>query len=576
MSQRQRMRDELRRAFVFYAMVPMLLLLALSAGLLYIYWAENISRRNEAALEQVSATLQQTIQSGLDASERLSLQCDFDRLQQEESYKVAFYRQLYGFLNDAPAYRMFVVLDSEQNIVMSSRSQDPEFLYLSKDVFWGIVQRLWVEPYHAMHEFISYDKKFGQPMDIAVGKAITEDEKIRGYVIFVVSGSALLQEMVNPRANIVVEDAFGHTPLCTDYNFSLRVNNKLRPEFHQADGYVHYGAGDYYVGKASVLDGGATVYAISALGELRSYLQQAALVLLGGGALLLFLILRISRRQARWQTRIIERIVDAFTAAKQGDLEYRLHIPESSELRVVGDSYNRMAQSLQALMHSNEEKTRAAVLLELRQLTSQFDPHFLYNTLGSIKFMITLDPQAASEMTMALSRLLRYSIRHASAQVPLQDDMQYLYDYLAIMQYRFGERFDYAIQLEPAAQTALVPKLCLQPVIENALKYGYEGREHLLVEVHITVAAGALSIVIHDDGCGMDAAQLAEIQRSLAQEEMPAAHSGLYNIHRRLQLLYGESAGLSIQSTPGGGTTVEMHLPWRQAEEGKTDASDHC
>ena len=74
----------------------------------------------------------------------------------------------------------------------------------------------------------------------------------------------------------------------------------------------------------------------------------------------------------------------------------------------------------------------------------------------------------------------------------------------------------------------------------------------------------------------MDAAQLAEIQHSLAQEEMPAAHSGLYNIHRRLQLLYGEGAGLSIQSTPGGGTTVEMHLPWRQAEEGKTDASDHC
>lgn len=576
MSGRQRMRDELRRAFVFYALVPMLLLLILSAGLLYIYWMENISRRNAAALQQGSETLQQTIQTGLDESERLSLQCDFDRLQQDEAYKVAFYRRLYDFLNKEPAYRMFVVLDSEQKIVMSSRSQDPEFLYLSKDVFWGIVERLWVEPYHAMYEFISYDKKFGQPMDIAVGKAITADEKTRGYVIFVISGPALLQEVVNPRANIVVEDAFGHTPLCTDYNFSLRVNNKLRDEFHQADGYVHYGTGDYYVGKASVLDGGATVYAISALGELRMYLQQAALVLLGAGALLLFLILRISRRQARWQTRIIERIVDAFTAAKQGDLSYRLHIPESSELQVIGESYNRMAHSLRALMQSNEEKTRAAVLLELRQLTSQFDPHFLYNTLGSIKFMITLDPQAASEMTMALSRLLRYSIRHASAQVALRDDMQYLYDYLSIMQYRFTDRFDYLIHMEPAAELALVPKLCLQPVIENALKYGYEGRQHLLVEIVITAGDGRLDIQIRDDGCGMDAAQLAELQAILARKELPAVHSGLFNIHRRLQLLYGDAAGLMIASTPGAGTTVRMKLPLRRAEEETGDAGHYC
>jgi len=561
MRKMRRMRDELRRAFLIYALLPLVLIFAVSAGLMYAYWAQNIDSRNQAALQEASTKLEHTLSAGLDAADRLAVQCDIERLQGDEAYRVEFYRRLYRFLNEQSKYSMFVVLDKEQQVVLSSRSQAPEFLHRSQDAFWGVLQRLQADPQRSMYEFTSGDAGFGQPRDIVVGRTVTDHGGLQGYLIFVVSGSALLQDLVNSRANIVVEDAFGHTPLCTDYSYSQRLNNKLRSEFHQVEGYVHYGSADYYVGKRSLSAEGLTVYAITPLGELQAYLEQAGIVLGVVILVLLCLLLFSSQAMAREQTQMLDKLVAAFSAAKQGDLSYRLDIPMGSELSVVSEAYNRMAVSLQEQIDSNAQKTREAVILELEQLTSQFDPHFLYNTLSSIRFMITLQPQAAQEMTLALSRLLRYSIKNAVAVVPLAEDMEHIYDYLDIMQYRFTDRFDYSIDLPSKAEKLLVPKLILQPLLENALKYGLEQKLHLEIKINIALNDEGLRLSISDNGPGIDAVTLHSLQASFAQSEPPAGHAGLYNVHRRIQLLCGDAYGLELESEPGQGTRIVMRLP---------------
>lgn len=563
----RRMQDELRRAFLLYAIVPLLILCLFSAVLGYGFWSENILGRNDAARRQAAAVLEETVHAGLTEADRLADSCDFDRLSTDSMYRVQFYRSLYEFLSRVPEYHQFVVLDAAQNVVLSSRSQAPEFLPLSQEVSWGIVQRLSADPGRALYEFTGYERTFGQPWDLTAGCAVVDGGGVKGYVIFIASGSVLMRELVDARANIIVEDAFGHTPLCTDYNFSQRMSNKLQPRFHESEGVVHYGAGDYYVSREPVLSGEVVVYAITPLGELSAYLEQAGTVLLLTMLLLIGIVIYVSRRQAKQETLVIEQLIDAFAAARSGNLHYRLEIPETSELSIVGRSFNSMLMSLDDLMKESEQKTRDAVLLEVEQLTSQFDPHFLYNTLSNIRFMIKLRPQAAAEMTLALSRLLRYSIRHASAAVPLRDDMEYLYDYLAIMQYRFGERFDYSIHMAEESETALVPKLILQPLIENALKYGMEKQESLRVTVEIACRAQELVITITDNGPGIGAASLEQIRGTLEGDVAPSGHSGLYNVHRRIRLLYGEPYGLTVTSWEGEGTQLVMRLPL-QADQG--------
>lgn len=573
MKKMHRMRDELRKTFLIYALLPMLLLFMVSAGLMYAYWSQNIASRNQAALDDVARVLEDTLSEGLNTADRLAVQCDISRLETDELYRVDFYRKLYSFLNEQPDYSMFLVLDAEQRIVLSSRSQTPEFLRRSQNDFWGVLPRLQSEPQHAMYEFTGGGAGFGQPRDIVIGRAVMDHSGVRGYLVFVVSGSTLLQELVTSRANIIVEDAFGHTPLCTDYNFSQRLNNKLRPEFHQAEGYVHYSGADYYVGRRSLAAEDLTVYAITPLGELQTYLEQAGIVLGVVVIILLCFLLFSSQAMAREQTQMIEQLVDAFRAAKQGDLDYRFNIPASSELSVVGEAYNRMAVSLSELIASNAQKTREAVILELEQLTSQFDPHFLYNTLSSIRFMITLQPQAAQEMTLALSRLLRYSIKNAVAVVPLGEDMEYIYDYLDIMSYRFDGRFDYSIDLPPKANQILVPKLVLQPLLENALKYGLEAKLHLEIKIKGSLTDEGLTIYLQDNGSGIAPETLAVLQESLTHNEPPAGHTGLYNVHRRIRLLCGDDYGLEIESEQGRGTRITVRLPnmGGKANEGQAE-----
>ncbi|MBQ9366051.1 MAG: sensor histidine kinase [Schwartzia sp.] len=569
-----RMQDELRRSFFLYTIVPLVVLFVLSAISFYWYWSGQVVGRNEEALDSAAKKITATIEGGMSAADSLAGECNLSRLMSDNVYYVEFYRRVHLSLDALPAYQMFAVLDKNQEVVMESHSTSKEMAAMPSFAYGGLVQRLNADPLHAVHDFTERESRFGRPQDVAVASAIVRDGEVRGYLVLVASGDEILRDIVHPRINFIVEDREGNTPLCTYYSFSQRLSNKIQPIFHEATGLVTYDTSDYYVAHRAMLGGDLTIYAVTLLGEMRGYLVQSVLIFVIALVTLSALSFFLSLHQARAETKNLLLIIDAFAAVERGDLNHHLDIDGPHELRVVGNSYNSMVESLKRLMRSNEEKTRAVVTMELSQLTSQFDPHFLYNTLSSIKFMITMRPEAAGEMTMALSRLLRYSIRQSTASVSIESDIEHLYDYLAIMQYRFGERFDYEINVDDDVRGALVPKLIMQPVIENSLKYGMEKMEHIEVTVFVTVEnkktfssddenVDVLVIKIRDTGGGIDDAALVGIRGSLAKKAPPDGHQGLYNVHRRITLLYGEDNGygLTITSEDGVGATVTLRMP---------------
>jgi len=228
----------------------------------------------------------------------------------------------------------------------------------------------------------------------------------------------------------------------------------------------------------------------------------------------------------------------------------------------------REKDALRMELNESELKTQL-VHARLSALKSQLQPHFLFNTLNAIMVLVRQQKTADAEETLArLGDLLRYVLNDADAQeVPLHRELEYLRLYLAIEQVRFRDRLCIRISADDDALDAAVPHMCLQPLVENAIRHGI-GRSSSAGNVEITArcSGGSLEIRVRDDGPG------------LAPTRSGASGIGLANTRARLEQLYGSAAHLSLENDPRGGAVATILLPCRAipAEALVTHAVEHA
>ena len=296
-------------------------------------------------------------------------------------------------------------------------------------------------------------------------------------------------------------------------------------------------------------------------------------VFLLGGVLIIaaFLLMTVwvlisARRVTEKKTEDFYRILDVMENAAQGDLSGTIQIENENEFRLIADTYNETIASLKRQMENNKRMAELVALSQVKQLESQFNPHFLYNTLENIRYMCRIEPAVAEKMLLSLSGLLRYSLDGSKAEVTLKEDLAHLENYLLILKYRFNRRFAYRIDISEEVFKCRIPKLILQPMIENSVKYGFGLRENLSVELKAYIHDEKLIMICRDDGAGITPGTLREITELLSKEENTSRHSGLYNIHRRIKILYGHPYGVEIRSTEGYGTTLVVTLPVQMGE----------
>jgi hypothetical protein len=200
---------------------------------------------------------------------------------------------------------------------------------------------------------------------------------------------------------------------------------------------------------------------------------------------------------------------------------------------------------------------------ELKALQNQINPHFLYNTMDSIIYLIDKgDNPKAEEMIMALSKFFRISISRGKNVIPLTSEIEHAKNYLIIQKIRYGDSFDYEIKTEPGIEKYFIIKLVLQPIIENAIMHGIE--ENSGRTAHITISEevrdGLIRLEVKDDGYGILPERLQEIYASFHDD---AAHNGvgLKNVYQRLKIYYGEKADIIIDSVLDQGTKVTLVIP---------------
>ena len=194
----------------------------------------------------------------------------------------------------------------------------------------------------------------------------------------------------------------------------------------------------------------------------------------------------------------------------------------------------------------------------LAALTSQINPHFLFNTLNSVSSLIRTDPHQARLMVLKLSRILRRLLRKHENYSPLRDELDFIEDYLSIEVARFGEKLRFVKEVDAQSLDMLVPSMLLQPLIENCVKHGLSSKvEGGTIRLGTRRMDGRLHLVVEDDGVGIPEAKLA----TLLEQGI-----GVSNVNERLKVLFGADYRMWIDSHPGKGTRIEIEVPELQTE----------
>ena len=262
-------------------------------------------------------------------------------------------------------------------------------------------------------------------------------------------------------------------------------------------------------------------------------------------------------------TRPAKKLLNAMEKFQEGDFETQLRFRYRDDFGKLGQGFNEMVAHIRELIarvYVLRIKEREA---ELTALQSQINPHFLYNTLDSIYWKAARnDQKEIAEMVLLLSNLFRTSLNKGKRFVPVRDEFLFLEHYLRLQKLRYGSKICYETTLSPEAAEVEIPKLILQPFVENAVYHGLEQKTGMgTVRVSCTVEERFLKAVIQDDGAGMEEAKARELEMGECQQENRLGGYSIRNVRERLELVYGESFSIQVQSSPGGGTTICLKMP---------------
>lgn len=263
-------------------------------------------------------------------------------------------------------------------------------------------------------------------------------------------------------------------------------------------------------------------------------------------------------------TNPIQELEKSVNAIEEGELDTEVYQGGSYEIRHLGRSIGDMAKRIQALMQDIVTEHESKRKSEFDTLQSQINPHFLYNTLDIIVWMIENEQkQEAVKIVTALARFFRISLSKGRSIIPVRDELEHVRNYLMIQQMRFKNKFTYRIEAAEEVMELVSLKLILQPLVENAVYHGMEfmdGDGEILVQVY--KETGDLWFRISDNGLGMTQEQV----ESLLSEERHVSSRrgsgiGVKNVNERIRLYFGSHYGLVIESEPDEGTVIRIHLP---------------
>ncbi|MEG2440700.1 MAG: sensor histidine kinase [Acetivibrio sp.] len=262
-------------------------------------------------------------------------------------------------------------------------------------------------------------------------------------------------------------------------------------------------------------------------------------------------------------TKPMNDLSEAMKEVQEGNFELQLPSNRKDEIGHLIRSFNFMINKINTLIKEVYQEKIAQKNAELEALQAQINPHFLYNTLDSINWMlIEKEEYDISEIIISLGDLMKYSIHGKDSLVPLEEELDYILSYLRIQKNRLEHRLEYEIIIAEEIKGCFVPKLLLQPLVENAILHGIEpkkGGGKIVIEGH--EEKSCISISVSDNGEGIKGEELTKLIHNIHRKEEGNESIGVQNVDRRIRLHFGEEYGLNIKSKWKEGTTITLSIP---------------
>ena len=311
---------------------------------------------------------------------------------------------------------------------------------------------------------------------------------------------------------------------------------------------------------------GWTVVGVSYTEDLLKNIDETTRIYLFSALLILLAAFGVSYVLSYGITRPIKILDDSMKEVEQGHFEnVELPIYGQNEIARLSSRFNIMTTKIKHLMEQNVEEQRQKRKSELKALQAQINPHFLYNTLDSIIWMAEWGKtKEVVLMTSSLAKLLRQSISNQNELVKVEEEVEYTRSYLTIQKMRYKNKLEYEILVDSEVLGYKIPKLVLQPLVENAIYHGIKYKEGQgTVRIEGSRIGDQLILKVSDDGIGMTKEQLETI---FVKRETDTRRNGVgvLNVHERIQLYYGKEYGLKFSSIQNEGTTVEFCIPWEE------------
>ncbi len=475
------------------------------------------------------------------------------------------YEEFYKFNNIQKVKSTFHIVSSNNVFLAYTTASNPD---TDKIILKKIIPSINKNPKKVLTEANKIKYPHDRYTVYTFGKAVYKDEEIIGYIICQLYEEDIQKLIFVEGAELaVITDQYDRIIAATN-NIVKGLMNKFTPEYTDSMRYVKIKDGNYHMIKNTLENTNINIYTLNSIKYDKKTFGFYGIFIASVSILLFILMNYLGKRMSIENTKSIDKLLTAIKDLQDGNMNSYVNIDTNDEFEILGNQYNIMLDRLNELIRRNQELSDIRRINEIKKLEAEFDPHFLFNVLETLKYSIIINPKEAQDIIMSLSRILRHSVRDEE-NILFKKDLDYIEDYLKLHKIRFKENLNYSINITDEVENSYVPKLLLQPIIENSIKYGYKEKDNLNIDIIGERIGNDIIFRVEDNGSGMTEEEIQDIRDILQGEENLSKNIGLYNIHRRLNLLYGKNYGLKINSVYGEGTTVIVktpYLPYRRDE----------
>lgn len=509
----------------------------------------------EATVKSETKEISASFQSFLDGIDKtlstLSLHQEFLSSSDSES----IYNTLYQITNPYRNYATFSIYDQNGNCMYATCQ------LANRPTYWGILHAL----NHSSIDIIKQVDSEDNQIVLNIATKIQNNNDTIGYIVSSIHSQDFTYLFSNQLSN---DEGFG---IISKENEPIYINSILETcgifdKLHYAwisnskyDDYFN----DYYITIQNIENTGFKQIVVHPK-VLSSSTMNRMYLMVGLLAVLSFIVcIIVAQKTTTSFTQPINQMNQAMKQVQEGKLDTSIPVLRNDEFGVLSQNFNVMTQELSNFLEQKIETQRKLADIQIAMMQAQLNPHFLYNTLDTIKWMAkSAKVEPISQLSQKLARILRTSIVKEQF-ITIGEEFQICSDYGEIQNIRFQGKYQFLFDCPKDLLSYKIPKLIIQPLVENAIIHGLRMKETGIIKVFASKNNDAIILSVQDNGIGIDDEMMQFINTH--QWKQIDGHIGMYNVDSILRLHYGVNSGLHAQRLEEGGTLIQITLPYKEA-----------